>query len=51
MSHLRVNENGDLVDREVFGPSNLGKGAWPDGIAFDSHGNLWLPWSTSTSFS
>jgi len=25
----------------VFGPANLGKGAWPDGIAFDSYGNLW----------
>ncbi len=28
-----------LVDREVFGPSNLG--GPPDGIAFDAHGNLW----------
>jgi len=28
-----------LTDREVFGPSNLG--GPPDGIAFDSHGNLW----------
>ena len=26
---------------EVFGPSALGKGAWPDGIAFDTYGNLW----------
>ena len=41
ITRLRVNENGDLVDREVFGPGNLGKGAWPDGIAFDSCGNLW----------
>ena len=38
---LRVDEKGDLRDREVFGPSSLGKGAWPDGIAFDSYGNLW----------
>jgi gluconolactonase len=38
---LRVDEQGNLRDREVFGPSNLGKGAWPDGIAFDSYGNLW----------
>jgi sugar lactone lactonase YvrE len=30
-----------LSSREVFGPSSLGKGAWPDGIAFDSLGNLW----------
>jgi len=28
-----------LVDREVFGPSHLG--GYPDGIAFDSFGNLW----------
>jgi sugar lactone lactonase YvrE len=38
---LRVDEKGNLGDREVFGPSSLGKGAWPDGIAFDSYGNLW----------
>jgi sugar lactone lactonase YvrE len=41
ISRLRVKDNGDLGEREVFGPSNLGKGAWPDGIAFDSFGNLW----------
>lgn len=28
-------ENGDLHDREVFGPSHMGAGAYPDGIAFD----------------
>lgn len=41
ITRLRLNEKGALVDREVFGPSNLGKGAWPDGIAFDAYGNLW----------
>jgi sugar lactone lactonase YvrE len=41
VTRLRCNERGQLVDREVFGPSRLGKGAWPDGIAFDSAGNLW----------
>lgn len=41
ITRLRLNENGALADREVFGPGNLGKGAWPDGIAFDSLGNLW----------
>lgn len=41
ITRLRLNEKDELVDREVFGPSNLGKGAWPDGIAFDSYGNLW----------
>src|ERR1700743_1099039 len=41
VSRLRVHDDGSLSDREVFGPSSLGKGAWPDGIAFDSFGNLW----------
>jgi gluconolactonase len=41
VSRLRIDGQGNLKDREVFGPSNLGKGAWPDGIAFDSYGNLW----------
>jgi len=41
VSRLRVHDDGSLSDREVFGPSSLGKGAWPDGIAFDSIGNLW----------
>src|SRR5579872_2415574 len=41
VTRLRMNQQGNLVDREVFGPANLGKGAWPDGIAFDSYGNLW----------
>lgn len=41
ISRLRVDERGELADREIFGPTSLGKGAWPDGIAFDSHGNLW----------
>jgi sugar lactone lactonase YvrE len=41
VSRLRVDAAGHLSGREVFGPANLGKGAWPDGIAFDSCGNLW----------
>jgi len=41
VSRLRMDERGNLRDREVFGPASLGKGAWPDGIAFDSFGNLW----------
>ena len=36
ITRLRVHEDGTLGEREVFGPSKLGKGAWPDGIAFDS---------------
>jgi gluconolactonase len=41
ISRLRIDERGDAVEREIFGPSSLGTGAWPDGIAFDSYGNLW----------
>ena len=41
ISRLRVDETGKLGKREIFGPTSLGKGAWPDGIAFDSYGNLW----------
>ena len=41
ISRLRIDEKGQPGKREVFGPANLGKGAWPDGIAFDSYGNLW----------
>ncbi|HYF18929.1 MAG TPA: SMP-30/gluconolactonase/LRE family protein [Ramlibacter sp.] len=42
ISRMRLDERADgvrLVDREVFGPSHLG--GYPDGIAFDAHGNLW----------
>jgi len=41
ISRLRMDEKGNPVEREIFGPSSLGRGAWPDGIAFDSLGNLW----------
>jgi gluconolactonase len=41
ISRLRVHDDGSLGEREIFGPTSLGKGAWPDGIAFDSGGNLW----------
>ena len=41
ISRMRVHEDGSLGEREIFGPASLGKGAWPDGIAFDSGGNLW----------
>lgn len=38
---FRVDDQGDLHDREIFGPTRLGDGAFPDGIAFDDYGNLW----------
>lgn len=37
----RVSPDGELSNREVYGPSHMGDGAYPDGIAFDSFGNLW----------
>jgi sugar lactone lactonase YvrE len=40
VSRLRVQPDGSLTDREVYGPSSLGTGL-VDGIAFDSYGNLW----------
>jgi gluconolactonase len=41
ITRLRIDDEGNVKGREVFGPSSLGCGAWPDGIAFDSAGNLW----------
>jgi sugar lactone lactonase YvrE len=41
VTRLRLDDRGNLARREVFGPSSLGRGAWPDGIAFDAFGNLW----------
>lgn len=36
---FRIGANGDLSHRETFGPPDHGR--FIDGIAFDSHGNLW----------
>ena len=41
ITRLRIDPRGEPAEREIFGPTRLGKGAWPDGIAFDSYGNLW----------
>ncbi|MBT8363484.1 MAG: SMP-30/gluconolactonase/LRE family protein [Deltaproteobacteria bacterium] len=41
ISRMRVQSDGSLTQREVYGPSKLGKYGFPDGIAFDSYGNLW----------
>jgi gluconolactonase len=40
ISRLRVKPNGDLYDREVYGPEKLS--GFPDGFAFDEYGNLWI---------
>ena len=39
VTRLRVRPDGELTDRETFGPAD--HGAFIDGIAFDAHGNLW----------
>jgi sugar lactone lactonase YvrE len=41
ITRMRIDDRGNVMERSVFGPRNLGKGAWPDGIAFDTFGNLW----------
>jgi len=41
ISRMRVQPDGSLTDREVYGPAKLGKYGFPDGIAFDAFGNLW----------
>jgi len=38
---MRVRDDGALGPSEIFGPSKLGRGGFPDGIAFDAAGNLW----------
>lgn len=38
---FRCDKNGNLHDKEVYGPTEWGQGAYPDGIAFDAYGNLW----------
>ncbi|MFT3863206.1 MAG: SMP-30/gluconolactonase/LRE family protein [Solirubrobacterales bacterium] len=40
ISRLRVDDDGSLSDREIYGPPDLG--GVPDGFAFDSFGNLWI---------
>jgi gluconolactonase len=40
VTRLRVQPDGSLTDREIYGPTSLGKGLI-DGIAFDAAGNLW----------
>lgn len=41
ISRMKVTADGELRDRETYGPSDLGPAGFPDGIAFDSFGNLW----------
>ncbi|MFO1363037.1 MAG: SMP-30/gluconolactonase/LRE family protein [Burkholderiales bacterium] len=41
VSRMRVQPDGSLTRREVFGPSRLGRAGFPDGIALDQEGNVW----------
>ena len=41
VQRFRVTEDG-LADPEVFGPSDLGPGGYPDGVTPDAEGNLWV---------
>lgn len=38
----RIGSDGSLHDREIYGPGFLGRLGFPDGIAFDEAGNLWV---------
>lgn len=40
ISRLRVQDDGSLTQREVYGPRTLE--GFPDGFAFDAFGNLWV---------
>lgn len=39
---FRVQPDGSLTDKEVYGPDGLGLGAAVDGFAFDAGGNIWV---------
>jgi len=42
MLRFKVQPDGSLSDREVFGPDSLGPTAFVDGFALDSQGNVWV---------
>ena len=42
ITRFRVLANGDLSEREIYGPDPLVPGAHIDGICFDAEGNLWI---------
>ncbi len=41
VSRFKILDNNNLGDKEIFGPENFGPGGYPDGICFDTQGNLW----------
>ncbi len=42
MLRFRVQPDGSLTDKEVFGPPSLGVGGAVDGFALDQDGNVWV---------
>ena len=40
ISRFRLLPGGELSNREIYGPPDIG--GFPDGMAFDSYGNLWV---------
>ncbi len=40
ISRVRVDDDGSELEREVYGPADVG--GIPDGFAFDADGNLWI---------
>lgn len=39
---FEIRPDGSLGRKETVGPSSLGRGAFPDGFAFDPAGNIWV---------
>jgi sugar lactone lactonase YvrE len=37
-----IHQDGSLGEKEIYGPEFLGRLGFPDGIAFDEDGNLWV---------
>jgi gluconolactonase len=37
-----IHQDGSLGEKEIYGPEFLGRLGFPDGIAFDETGNLWV---------
>ncbi len=38
----RINDDSSVGEKEIYGPESLGHLGFPDGIAFDETGNLWV---------
>jgi sugar lactone lactonase YvrE len=42
ISRFVINEDGGLENKEIYGPEPLAPLGFPDGIALDEAGNLWI---------